>query len=394
MSEAWFIGFPAYTSFSWWQKVTARIRSHISSEQRVHDTDWQLLEITHSFNDRENYLEEHTIFCHIWILFICIVLGAYMPWDRFRLKKRWLSGFHKMQLKNMFPKGTGHAHRHRLHIHPAPPVHDKLHSSWQRVQLHSNSLSNKYHKKQMSMRIEVRACKAQLPAGTRHSCTSPGGVLHIRDIRGLSEALNLQQCHACRVCYPSIHLLYHSCSSGSQAGWGWLKTLPLPDSQQGRKGIKTCHSPSTGLQISLYFYSVVSTICNRGEKSGEVKKQSRPSGNAKNIKKERERGNNCEAAALKEETWTHKQKNLDQDQEICQQEKCKWVKFAFICALGGKIIDWTQTPTPITVSDLYMQYSRRVAKHSCVRPGHELLALPSHRQPSLQCADLHSTFPM
>lgn len=37
--------------------------------------------------------------------------------------------------------------------------------------------------------------------------------------------------------------------------------------------------------------------------------------------------------------------------------KCKGVKFAFICTLGWKVIDRTQTPTPVTVSDLYMQRS-------------------------------------
>lgn len=107
-----------------------------------------------------------------------------MLWDRFRLKKYKLSGFHKMQLENIFLKGTGHAHRHRPRIDPTPPVHRKLHSSWQCVQLHSNSSSNKHRKKQLSTRTEVRACKARLPAATRHGCTSPGAVLHIRDVRG------------------------------------------------------------------------------------------------------------------------------------------------------------------------------------------------------------------
>lgn len=124
-------------------------------------------------------------------MFIRVVLGAFMLWDRFRLRKHRLSGFHKMQLKNMFLKGTGHAHRHRLCIYPALPAHNKLHSSQQRVQLHSNSLSNKLHKKQTAVHIELRACIAQLPTGPRHGCTSSGGVLHVRDIRELSEALSL-----------------------------------------------------------------------------------------------------------------------------------------------------------------------------------------------------------
>ena len=127
------------------------------------------------------------------------------------------------------------------------------------------------------MHIEVRACKPQLPAGTRHGCTSPGGVLHIRDIRGLSEAQSLQQCHGCRVCCSSVHLLYRSCSSGSQAGWGRLKTLSLPDSQQGRKGIESC--PALSCRSFYIFNSVVSTICNGVAGSGEVKKHCGPSGN-------------------------------------------------------------------------------------------------------------------
>jgi len=178
-------------------------------------------------------------------------------WDRFRLKKHRLSGFHKIQLKNMFLKGTGHAHRHRLRIYPTPPAHKKPRGSWQCVQPRANSLSNKHHTEQFSTCVEMSACTAQLPAGTSH-----GGVPHIRDIRGLSEALSLQRCCGYGVCWSPVHRC-HSRSSGSQAEWGWLKTLPLPDSQQGRKGVESCPSLSTGLQISLYFYSVVFTICNR-----------------------------------------------------------------------------------------------------------------------------------
>ncbi|XP_071429350.1 uncharacterized protein [Pithys albifrons albifrons] len=53
---------------------------------------------------------------------------------------------------------------------------------------------------------------------------------------------------------------------------------------------------------------LTSCFYKQGEiRSGEVKKQSGPSVNAKNTMEERERGNNCETAVLKEETWAHKQ---------------------------------------------------------------------------------------
>lgn len=105
----------------------------------------------------------------------------------------------------------------------------------------------------------------------------------------------------------------------AEQGGDDLRPLPLPDSQQGRKGIESCPFPSTGLQISLYFYSVISTICNKGKKKVEGLKSRTGHLGMQKIprKRERERGDNCETAALKEEMWTHKQKHLDQHQEIC-----------------------------------------------------------------------------
>lgn len=85
--------------------------------------------------------------------------------------------------------------------------------------------------------------------------------------------------------------------------------------------MESCPSPSTALQISLYFYSVVSTICNREKKKAERLKSR--AGHLGMQKIPRTKGNNGETAALKEAVRTHKQKNLAQHQEICQQEKCK-----------------------------------------------------------------------
>lgn len=100
---------------------------------------------------------------------------------------------------------------------------------------------------------------------------------------------------------------------------GRVRSLPPPH-PTGKEGNRALSFPSTGLQISLYFYSVVSTICNR-----EKKKKERLKSRADHLgmqKIPRKRGSHCETA-VKEETWTDKQNPLDQHQETCQQEKCK-----------------------------------------------------------------------
>lgn len=93
--------------------------------------------------------------------------------------------------------------------------------------------------------------------------------------------------------------------------------------------------------IALLLPSAIGKKEEKKKKVERLKSKAGHLGVQQKYQRREKRGNNHGTTSLKE-TWTHKQKNLDQYQETCQQEKCKWVKFALICALGGKLIDWTQ----------------------------------------------------